>query len=46
MYVYKGVAIFCSPVLAQHIARADTRLHATPWPLAQVVLRVEAADMV
>jgi hypothetical protein len=28
------------------MARADTRLHATPLPAAQVVLRVEAADMV
>jgi hypothetical protein len=33
-------------VLAKHIARADTRLHATPWPVAEVVLRVDAADMV
>jgi hypothetical protein len=36
----------CYPVLAKHIAKADTRLHATPWPIPQVVLSVEAADMV
>jgi hypothetical protein len=36
----------CYPVLAKHIAKADTRLHATPWPVAQGVLRVEAAEMV
>jgi hypothetical protein len=34
------------PVLAKEIARADTRLHATPWPVAQMVLRAEAADIV
>jgi hypothetical protein len=36
----------CYPVLAKHIAKAATRLHATPWPVSQVLLRVEAADMV
>jgi hypothetical protein len=36
----------CYLVLARHIAGTDTRLHATPWPVAQAVLRAEVADLV
>jgi hypothetical protein len=36
----------CYPLLAKHIARTDIRLRATPSSVAQVVLRVEAAEMV
>jgi hypothetical protein len=35
----------CYPVLAKQIARADKKMHAALWSVAQVVLRLEAADM-